>query len=222
MISGRIKKISQLIPSFCHKIVDIGCDHCYLALAVRQRLINASIIASDIKTQPLKNCLKTCQKYNLQDVKTIVSDGLMQIEDDYDVLVIAGMGGKTIYHILNQSDHYFANKTLILQPNNGEDKIRQFVYEHKLTITQEIIFYEKDTYYYIVVIAPGGLKITTQEEIIIGLFDKLGVINQETKNYFKQKISYLEQLLVKIGQKDRAKSQKFKKEITLIKNLLQS
>ena len=222
MISGRIRKISQLIPPHCRKIVDIGCDHCYLALAIRQRSINAPIVASDIKVKPLQNCLKTCHKYNLQHVTTILSDGLIKIKDDYDVLVVAGMGGKTICQILQQSNHCFGSKTLILQANNGEKQIRQFIYENKLAITQEIIFYEKGTYYYIVVVGPKGLKITTQEEITMGMFNKLGVINQVTKDYFNQKLIYLEQLLSKIEQKNPNKSKKIKEEIILIEKLLKS
>ncbi len=220
MINYRIKKIVELIPKNCKKIVDVGCDHCYLTLAIRKKGINTQIVASDIRKKPLESCQKTCLKYNLKNVSMILSDGLKEIDDDYDVLVIAGMGGKTILEILEKSDHNFANKTLILQSNNAEEKIREFVYKNDLSITKEDIIKEKDNYYYLVVISRKGEKILNKEEVLMGLFFKQKEVSLVVKDYFLQKVSHLQKVLTLVEKKDNNKKLAIEKKILLIKKYL--
>ena len=220
MINYRIKRIAKLIPKDCQKIVDIGCDHCYLALAIRKKGINAQIIASDIRKKPLENCQKTCLKYNIKNVSTILSDGLTKINDNYDVLVIAGMGGKTILEILKKSHHNFANKTLILQSNNAEEKIREFVYKNNLSIVKEEIIKEKNNYYYLVVISKEGKKILTNEQVLMGLFSKQKEVSSLVKDYYLQKVLHLQKVLTIVEKKDNDKKLVIKKKILLIEKYL--
>ena len=66
------------------------------------------------------------------------------------------MGGSLISKILNDSLKKLDQvKTLILQPNNSEYAVREFLKNNKFKITNEMIVYEDDHYYTIIVAEHG-------------------------------------------------------------------
>jgi len=156
-ISDRLQALTFFVP-YNSKVIDVGTDHALLPIyLIENDLVCNPIIASDAKYGPLETAKKNIAMYNLQDKITIcLSDGLKDVQSDYDCVIIAGMGGSLINKILCDSLNKLSKvKTLILQPNNSEYIVREFIKNNNFRITNEMIVYEDDHYYTIIVAEHG-------------------------------------------------------------------
>lgn len=156
-ISDRLQALTFFVP-YDSKVIDVGTDHALLPIyLVENDLVCHPVIASDAKYGPLETAKKNIAMYDLQNKITIcLSDGLKDVEADYDCVIIAGMGGSLINKILTDSkDKLSKVKTLILQPNNSEYIVREFLKNNAFKITNEMIVFEDDHYYTIIVAEHG-------------------------------------------------------------------
>lgn len=156
-ISDRLQALTFFVP-YNSKVVDVGTDHALLPIyLIENDLVCNPVIASDAKYGPLETAKKNIAAFDLQNKITIcLSDGLKDIEADFDCVIIAGMGGSLINKILNDSkDKLNKVKTLILQPNNSEYVVREFLKNNHFQIINEMIVYEDEHYYTIIVAEPG-------------------------------------------------------------------
>ena len=217
-MSKRLGKIVDLIPKKVKKIIDLGCDHCLLSILIRKRGINAKIIASDINSKPLEKGQRNCQKENLKEIDFVLSDGLKNIVDDYDCLIIAGLGGKEICKILNNTDHMFSNKTIILQANNNLQMVRSFVKNKKLCIEKELIINENNIYYFIIKISAKGNKVITKKDLKFGFGHLIKTQNNDLLNYWISKKNYIEKISKQIN--DNSKIKFFDNELKVINKFL--
>ncbi len=101
------------------RLVDVGTDHGFLPTCLLLEDVCQTAIASDIGKGPLESARKTAERHGVLDRMIFVqSDGLEQISpEDVDTIVIAGMGGETMIHILEHAP--WVNNpayTLLLQP----------------------------------------------------------------------------------------------------------
>ncbi|MHC5879670.1 tRNA (adenine(22)-N(1))-methyltransferase TrmK, partial [Streptococcus pyogenes] len=81
-------------------------------------------------------------------------NGLAAIEkdDQIDTITIAGMGGRLIADILAADLDKLSNiKRLVLQPNNREDELRDWLSDHGFRIVAEEILTENKKFYEILV-----------------------------------------------------------------------
>ena len=156
-ISNRLEALTFFVP-FNSKVIDVGTDHALLPIyLIENDLVCNPIIASDNKYGPLETAKKNIAMYDLQSkISLCLSDGLKEVESDFDCVIIAGMGGSLISKILNDSLKKLDQvKTLILQPNNSEYAVREFLKNNNFKITNEMIVYEDDHYYTIIVAEHG-------------------------------------------------------------------
>ena len=151
-------------------------------------------------------------KYNIikegleQRCKIILSDGLKNINDDFDTLIISGMGGLLINKILSDSFDKIKNKKLIIQANKERECVREYLSNNGFLIEDEYAFYDKDIYYEIMVFKNGTIKYNN-DEILYGpclIKDK----NDAFKKYYKFKRDILFSSLSKIKDKDILKKNK--------------
>ena len=156
-ISDRLQAITFFVP-YNSKVIDVGTDHALLPIyLIENDLVCNPIIASDNKYGPLETAKKNIEVYDLKDkISICLSDGLKDIEADFNCVIIAGMGGSLISKILNDSKEKLTKaKTLILQPNNSEYVVREFLKNNHFKIVNEMIVYEDDHYYTIIVAEHG-------------------------------------------------------------------
>ena len=86
------------------RLADVGTDHGYLVsyLALTGQI--AKGYACDINPQPLERARRTLERYGVQGVELRLSDGLAALTPEMvDRVVIAGMGGDMMVHILSQA-----------------------------------------------------------------------------------------------------------------------
>ena len=116
-LSKRMKMNADLIPEGC-TLADIGCDHGYVCIELAKKNWCRKIIAMDVNKGPLAIAGKNISQANLQDkIMCRISDGLQELEpDEVNTILIAGMGGMLVSHILQAKPDVVAGvDTLVLQ-----------------------------------------------------------------------------------------------------------
>ncbi len=134
-------------------VADIGADHGKLLvyLADQKKLITG--IAGELNRGPWENATSYVRKAGWQSkIDVRLGDGLAVIHEPVDAIVIAGMGGALITGILAEGlDKLAGVNRLILQPNIGEYRVREWLYEQGWSLIAEEIVLEDGIYYEIIV-----------------------------------------------------------------------
>lgn len=166
MLSKRLLEIAKLVDE--NKVVyDIGSDHALLPCFLVTNKISQKVYAVDNKIGPLNHAKETIEKHGLQGkVIPLLSDGLNDVKDDGQIIVIAGMGYYTVMDIFKGKDLSKYEK-IIVQVNKDVDKLRQFVSDNNYTILDEVILKE-DKFYQIIVFNTNYHKSYSEKEIAYG------------------------------------------------------
>ena len=179
----RLDFIASLLKGY-DTVLDIGSDHGYvLKKALDQNFIKKGI-ASEIAEGPLANAKSNLLNY---PVTFYLSDGFDKIVADFDIAVISGMGVYTIIDIINKGP----KKTLILQPNDKLEVLREYLSNNGYKIVNEYITFDK--FYYIILKVEPGMENLSDEDIYLG--PKLKQ-NPDAKDYYKQKYDQLNEILL--------------------------
>ncbi|MBQ1965310.1 MAG: SAM-dependent methyltransferase [Clostridia bacterium] len=149
----RLLEVAQMIGSCC-LLADIGTDHAHLPVFMIQSGRCSHAFACDVNEGPLLRARSAVEKYGLSDgIDLIRSDGLHSVPEEYDVLVIAGMGGDLISRILYEHPPICAEK-LILQPMTKPEVLRRFLFRHGYFIEEERAVTEGEKRYIIFSVRP--------------------------------------------------------------------
>ncbi len=160
MISKRIREIGKLIDNE-YSVVDIGCDHGYLAQVLREQGNDQLIICSDEKIGPLENAKKNLVYFT--NIDYYLSDGVRNIDKQVDVAVMAGMGHNTVEHIITDSLSYFRScKKIIIEVNSLVDEMRRWLISNGFKIVDETVVHDYK-FYEILVVENGEMKLTEKE-----------------------------------------------------------
>ena len=216
-LSKRLKTVADLVLSKESKgIIDVGCDHALLDIYLIQNNEDLKVVASDNKKAPLENARKNIEKYSfLNKIKLKLEDGINNIDDEIDTIVISGMGKETIIDILKKGNLNNI-KRLIISSNNKFEDIRKDITSLGFIINDEKIVYEEDKYYVIIEFIKGNKKYTKKElyfgPILLKKKDK------EFYNYYgyikDKKISILKSI-----PSDNKNKKKIEKEIEILKEI---
>ena len=131
-------------------LADIGTDHAYVPIALMQRQKIAGAIAMDINEGPLARAQEHIKAAKLEDcIQTRRSDGVAALRpNEADSILIAGMGGELILHILTEGEAVCgAADELILQPQSEIHKVREYLRCHQYKIVDEDMVCEDGKYY---------------------------------------------------------------------------
>ena len=193
MNNKRIEAISQLIDND-ESVIDIGCDHGFLAKMLRTKGNNKLIICSDNKIGPLNNARNNLIGYD--NINFELTDGVDNIDTVCDVCVLAGMGHNTVISIIENNENYFRNcKKIIIQVNSVVAQMRQYLSNHKFQIIDECMVY--DYKYYQIMVVKTGQQQLNELQIEFGpvLLEKKGDVflqcYQKQLNHFQSLLSTL-------------------------------
>lgn len=121
-------------------VTDIGTDHAYLPIWLIKKGLVRSAVAADIRPGPLQTASDNIRRFHVSDrISARLSDGLQRVlPEEADDIVIAGMGGKTIIHIIENAE-WLKNpdKHLILQPMTSVPDLRVFLAENGFSVQKE-------------------------------------------------------------------------------------
>ena len=214
MNNKRIEAISQLIDND-ESVIDIGCDHGFLAKMLRTKGNNKLIICSDNKKGPLNNARNNLIGYD--NINFELTDGVDNIDTVCDVCVLAGMGHNTVISIIENNENYFRNcKKIIIQVNSVVAQMRQYLSNHKFQIIDECMVY--DYKYYQIMVVKTGQQQLSELQIEFGpvLLEKKGEVFLQC---YQKQLSYLQSLLSTLPENHPDRSQ-LSKKIEQIKSVL--
>lgn len=163
-LAPRLQLLADLVPQGA-RLADIGTDHGYLPVWLLQQGRISSAIAADIGAGPLEHARRTAREYDVYGLAFRLCDGLSAIApDEADTLVIAGMGGETIIHIL-ESAPWTRGCTLLLQPQTKIELLRAWLREHGYAADAERLVEDKGKLYLVLSVRgaePGTASVLEQ------------------------------------------------------------
>ena len=214
MNNKRIEAISQLIDND-ESVIDIGCDHGFLAKMLRIKGNNKLIICSDNKIGPLNNARNNLIGYD--NIHFELTDGVDNIDTVCDVCVLAGMGHNTVISIIENNESYFRNcKKIIIQVNSVVAQMRQYLSNHKFQIIDECMVY--DYKYYQIMVVKSGQQQLNELQIEFGpiLLEKKGDVFLQC---YQKQLNHFQSLLSSLPENHPDRSQ-LSKKIEQIKSVL--
>ncbi|MBV4480680.1 tRNA (adenine(22)-N(1))-methyltransferase [Pseudomonas khavaziana] len=170
-LSMRLERVAAHVPTGA-RLADIGSDHAYLPVALMRRGAIAAAVAGEVAATPFHAANRTVEDNGLARHITVrLADGLAAIEpaDAITAISLCGMGGETIRDILDSGKaHLNGRERLILQPNGGEQPLRQWLMDNGYQILHEELLRENRFYYEIIVAERTEAMTYTAEQLYFG------------------------------------------------------
>ncbi|WLH04024.1 tRNA (adenine(22)-N(1))-methyltransferase TrmK [Pseudomonas beijingensis] len=170
-LSMRLERVAAHMPAGA-RLADIGSDHAYLPVALLRRGAIETAVAGEVALTPLRAAERTVGENGLEQwISVRLADGLAAIEpeDEITAISLCGMGGETIRDILDSGKARLSGRErLILQPNGGEQPLRQWLMENDYRILCEEVLRENRFYYEIIVAERAGPVTYTAEQLYFG------------------------------------------------------
>ncbi|MGE8064789.1 tRNA (adenine(22)-N(1))-methyltransferase [Pseudomonas sp. NPDC089569] len=170
-LSMRLERVAAHVPAGA-RLADIGSDHGYLPVALMRRGLITTAVAGEVALTPFHAAERTVRENDLEQRITVrLANGLMAIEpeDGITAISLCGMGGETIRDILDSGKARLSGQErLILQPNGGEQPLRQWLMENGYRILCEEVLHENRFDYEIIVAERAGPVTYSAEELYFG------------------------------------------------------
>ena len=170
-LSMRLERVAAHVPAGA-RLADIGSDHGYLPVALISRGAIAAAVAGEVALTPFHAAERTVRESGQRPLISVrLADGLAAIEpgDAITAISLCGMGGEKIRDILDSGKARLSGQErLILQPNGGEQPLRQWLMENDYRILFEEVLRENRFAYEIIVAERSGPVMYTAEELYFG------------------------------------------------------
>jgi tRNA A22 N-methylase len=143
---GRIETICSYLNK-CTSFADIGCDHGYCTRYMLDNGLCERATITDISAKSLQKAQNLLKKYiDGGRCNYICTDGLKGVDENCDLVLIAGMGGEEIIKILKEA---FIPKNFVFQPMKNAPLLRKFLLQNGCKIERDDIF--KDGKFYFII-----------------------------------------------------------------------
>lgn len=173
-LSKRLAAIAALVPAGA-PVIDVGTDHGQLPVWLVQSGKCPRAIASDVNPGPLSRAAALVEENDLQEqIRLCVCDGLEAFSRaDADCVVIAGMGGETMVHILSKAPWTKEGATLVLQPQSKAEVLRRWLCACGYAIASEALVKDAGRVYPLLT-AQGGEGLSyTAAELYLGKWEQI-------------------------------------------------
>lgn len=180
-ISKRISKILDFIDVE-DKVADIGCDHGYLGLGCIQKGVTF-VQNIDNKIGPLNTAKRNLQEYVDSNIIYTLCDGLNELDERVDTIVISGMGGDLITQIINENlDKAKKLKKIIIVAHSKVPFLRKNLTKY-FSIIDEDLVEDNGKIYEIIVFNPCESFGYNEKELLFG-----PILIKEKNSLFIKKI----------------------------------
>src|SRR5699024_3607926 len=151
-LSKRLTNVSEYVKKL-GTLADIGSDHAQLPIYLVQNKNVSKAIAGEVAKGPFQVAKSEVESHALEDkISVRFGDGLEILDphEEVDTITICGMGGLLIGNILNEGIKkkiLSENTRLVLQPNNAEKELRDFLQKSNYEIIAEDLVEENHKFY---------------------------------------------------------------------------
>ncbi len=164
------------------RVLDVGTDHALLPIMLVKQGITNNVVASDVNQEPLNIAIENINNESLEDlIETRLMNGIEGIkENEFDSIVIAGMGGLTISSIIKEKEF---NGRYIIHSTTNLEELRLALQDIGYMINDEWVVFERKVHNVIIEAIPGDMNLS-EKEIFMGpkLIDKN---DDEVINYYQ-------------------------------------
>ena len=146
----RLEAVFDIVPH-ADVIADIGTDHGYLAVELIVRGKAKHVIAGDVHKGPLESAKSYVESRGLSNVIDCrLGDGLQVTKKgELNGAICCGMGGFLMRDIVEEGPEPL--EFYVLQPQNGQAELRQYMVKNGYRIVKEIIMKDMGKMYTAVV-----------------------------------------------------------------------
>lgn len=143
----------EMVVSFVNQskaAADIGTDHGHVPVELVRRGISGKAYAMDVRRGPLSKAEESVKAAGLGDkIEIRLSDGVKELmPGEADTVIIAGMGGELMIHILEQGSHMWDSVSQwVLSPHSELHKVRKWLWDNGFPIKREAMIFEDGKYY---------------------------------------------------------------------------
>ncbi len=170
-LSARLERVAAQVPEGA-RLADIGSDHGYLPVALMRRGVIVAAVAGEVALTPMLSAERNVRENGFESLIIVrLANGLeaIQPEDCITAISLCGMGGETIRDILDEGKVRLNGKErLILQPNGGEQPLRQWLMENGYRLVHEEVLRENRFDYEIIVAERVGPVMYSDQELYFG------------------------------------------------------
>lgn len=180
MISNRIKNIASLIDKNNRGVYDVGSDHGYLLLLLKD-LYGYKILLKGVENKegPFNNLKNNVKNKNIEYQ---LSDGINDLTSSFSCVVLAGMGYDNIKKIIDKHlEKVEFIDQIVIDSHTKLKECREYFISLNFYIENEIIIKEDDIFYEIISFKKGKRNYSDLE-IEYGPF-----LLKEKNDFFKEK-----------------------------------
>ena len=153
MNSKRLNTLVSMIPDNVNGVFDIGSDHGYLLVSLRNKNRDLKLCGVENKNGPYENLCKNTKDKN---ILCKLSDGLNDYIPGYDLVVLAGMGFNNIKNIIDKNINKIDDiKYFLIDSHNLIPSIREYFIKLKYYIKEENIVFENGIFYELILFEKG-------------------------------------------------------------------
>ena len=164
-LSKRLAAVCELVPP-ASSLADIGTDHGYVPIFLRETGRIKTAVAADIHEGPAERAREHIDLAGLSDFISVrVGAGLsVLVPGEVDGAVMAGMGGLMMIEILEEGRAVASKlKFLVLQPQNHQKELRLWLAENGYVIDAESLVREDRRFYEMFRVRRGEMEISERE-----------------------------------------------------------
>lgn len=186
-------------------VCDVGTDHAYLPAELLQSGRCTRAVATDIHAGPLEAARRTLTEAGvLEQAELFLCDGLEQVQPaGITDVVIAGMGGETIVHILENCP-WRRQVHLILQPMTKIPDLRLWLAQQGFGWSEQVV--QEGEKFYVILSArhTGTVRTLSPLEQEIGFVDWQSESVRRYAGWKQQRFQKLAQQLEQAGRAEAA------------------
>ncbi len=180
-MTDRLRKICAHLRAV-PVLADVGCDHGYMAKYALENGLCERVYVTDVSRESLKKAeTLLAEEITAGRCKSVCCDGLDGVPERCDSVLIAGMGGEEIIHILRELPAHF-----VLQPMKNAEKLRRYLVGRGAKILTDITFFAGKYYHLVAGEGQGGDKYSPLE-FLFGR-DNLKRPSEDFAGYLKAEI----------------------------------
>lgn len=190
-LSKRLETVAKMVEPTAF-LVDIGCDHGFLAIKLVREGIAKKALCTDVNEGPLQRAKEHIKEEKLENqIGTCLSDGLLSADKDmhFTAATICGMGGLMGVKIIYDSDSFFRKMDCFyLQLQSDLEMVRMFLYMYGYEPIHEENVYEDGKYYTVMKVVNKGNKaenFETLDELVLTVKKRLDNLDvKESAGFF--------------------------------------